>query len=127
MKFEIQSVISVEENVGFRVIGCLVSDTEEEKNNILPELCSSMAELLKCYSKNVQAEISTNKREWGSERTIVYRAISLPELAFVLKQFNKSFTFKTNVVLSETAKLYPEDIKEIFRFQLECFKQQNDL
>ena len=127
MKFEIKSVASVEENIGFRVIGCLVSETEEEKTDFLPQMCDSMADILKHYARSVQPEVAENKRVDFVEKTIFYRAISLPELAFVLKQFNKGLPFKTTVVMADDVRVYPENIVEIFRFQLECFKQQNDL
>lgn len=127
MKFEIKSVASVEENIGFRVIGCLVSETEEEKTEFLPQMCEGMSDVLKCYAKAVQPEVSDNVRVGFVEKTIFYRAISLPELAFVLKQFNKGLPFKTTVCLADDVKMFPENIREIFNFQLECFKQQNDL
>lgn len=127
MIFEIKSVASVEENIGFRVIGCLVSETDKEKNEYLPQLCEGMGGLLKCYAKSVQPEVSVNDRGSFVEKTIFYRALSLPELSFVLNQFNKGLPFKTTVRLANNVKMYPETIGEIFKFQLECFKQQNDL
>ena len=127
MKFEIQSVCSVEENVGFRLIGCLISETKQEREEYLPQMCDSMSDLLNCYAREVQPEVSENNRGTFIERTIYYRAISLPELAFVLKQFNKGLPFRTTVVIANDVGMYPADIREIFMFQLECFKQQNDL
>lgn len=128
MKFQILSVATVEENVGFRVIGCLSPENDKEKLEYLPQMCESMSDVLDHFSENVQPEVNTYKGIDGVEvKTIFYRAISLPELAFVLGCFNRSLPFKTSVELAPDAKMFPDDIGGIFQFQLQCFKQQNNL
>lgn len=128
MKFQILSVATVDENVGFRVIGCLLPENEKERTGYLPQLCDGMSDVLDHFAETVQPEVNTHKCIDGSEiRTIFYRAISLPELAFVLGCFNRGLPFKTTVELAPDAKMFPENIGSIFQFQLQCFKQQNNL
>ena len=126
MLFSIDSVATVDENVGFRMIGHLVAQTDDEKA-LLPDLADSMQEVLDTYAETVQPEIGTYTDGDVKRKTIYYRAVSLPELAYILGVYNNGFPFKTTVELSSEVKMYPDDIGGIFQFQLQCFKQQHNL
>lgn len=117
MKYVISHVASVEENVGFRSIGHLVAETDEERDETLPFLVSNMKDVLKMFAKEVAPEVSKD--------TIVYRLLSLPELAYVMRLYKKNLGLKMTVELAEDVEFFPEGISHVFKFQLECFKQQN--
>lgn len=125
MVFVVKSVSRVAESAGFRVIGCFESETEEEKNDILPVLCDGMKDLLGYYAVEVQPEVAKNVREDGVEEdSIYYRIISLPELKFVLKVYKENIGIKNvHAELSKSVEYFPEDIRKIFEFQMQCWKQ----
>lgn len=126
MKFIIDTVSRVEESAGFRVIGCLQSETEDEMLKSLPEICNCMREVLDFFAGNVQPEVSLHKRDDGiSENSVFYRIISLPELAYVLNIYKNNLGMKDiHVELSTKVKYFPEEIQKIFEFQLQCWKSE---
>lgn len=126
MKFVVESVTRVAESAGFRLIGCLQSDTEKEKTEILPMLCEEMKDLLGYYAREVQPEVTMHTRDDGIvEESIYYRLISLPELDFVLDVFRDSLGLEGLCVeVSNSVEYFPEETQKIFEFQLQCWKQQ---